>query len=60
MAWKTVLRVYNIIDDGTKLILDQQLRPPTGSIFTDAIPDHGKYWALTDQQQFVAFRPNEQ
>lgn len=59
MAWKTVLRVYNIINDGAKLILDQQLRPPTDSFFTDAIPDYGRYWALTNKQQFIAFRPNE-
>ena len=61
MAWNTALRVYNInvnSKNESTVVLDQELLPPTGAMFTDAIPDHGRYWALTDNKQFVAFRPN--
>ena len=57
MAWNSALRVYNLIENSTKSVLDNEFLPPSGSFFTDALPDHGKYWALTDQGQFVAFRP---
>ena len=58
MAYKSALRIYNLNSRATKSVLDQEFIPPSQSLFTDAIPDHGKYWALTDEGKFVAFRPS--
>lgn len=59
IAWSSALRVYSLTENSTKSALDHELLPPSGTFFTDALPDHGKYWALTDKGQFVAFRPTQ-
>jgi hypothetical protein len=57
-VWNTALRIYHLTDSATKAVLHAELLPPTGTLFNDALPDHGKYWALAEGT-FVAFRPNE-
>lgn len=56
VTWNAALRVYHLEGNLSKGVLHAHLLPPENSLFTDAIPDHGKYWALAEGQ-FVAFRP---
>lgn len=45
-TWNTGLRVYEITSGSTKGTLTMEFLPPGSSQFTDAVPDHGRYWAL--------------
>ncbi len=55
-TWNTALRVYEITAKATKGTLTLDLLPPGQTQFTDAVPDHGRYWALAEGK-FVSFRP---
>ena len=57
-TWSSILIVYEITDNIGKATMSFELPPPAGTTFTDAMPDHGKYWALADGK-FMAFRPNQ-
>lgn len=35
-----------------------ELLPPNNTTFTDAVPDHSRYWALIEGY-LVAYRPNK-
>lgn len=35
-----------------------EMFPPNNKTFTDAVPDHNKFWALIEGS-FVGYRPNK-
>ena len=58
VTWNKILIVYEITNKISKATLSFELPPPAGTLFTDAMPDHGNYWAIADGK-FMAFRPNQ-
>ena len=56
-TWSKILIVYELTDKASKATLSFELPPPAGTTFSDAIPDHGRYWAIADGK-FMTFRPN--
>ena len=56
-TWSKILIVYELTANASKATLSFELPPPAKTIFTDAIPDNGRYWAIADDK-FMTFRPN--